>query len=225
MTKWDFADEIFDTICGGNVVMLLITILLIAGVILLTIELGPGKAHPLSTALKNLGNTMNQEVIGRLERLETKDEEKGMKDAANMGAAMAPAAADTILRYLDATGRRPDNFDLIVTGDLGFEGNSILADLLTVSGVDVSRPGLLNDCGMLIFDRERQDVHSGGSGCGCSAVVLASHLLPRISSGELREVLFIGTGAMMSPSSTKQGEAIPAVAHLVHLVSPSGGAA
>lgn len=151
--------------------------------------------------------------------------EKGIKDAANMGAAMAPAAADTILRYLDATGRRPDDFDLIVTGDLGFEGNSILADLLTVSGVDVSRPGLLNDCGMLIFDRERQDVHSGGSGCGCSAVVLASHLLPRISSGELREVLFIGTGAMMSPSSTKQGEAIPAVAHLVHLVSPAGGVA
>ena len=151
--------------------------------------------------------------------------EKGIKDAANMGAAMAPAAADTILRYLDAMGRRPDDFDLIVTGDLGFEGNSILADLLTVSGVDVSRPGLLNDCGMMIFDRERQDVHSGGSGCGCSAVVLASHLLPRISSGELREVLFIGTGAMMSPSSTKQGEAIPAVAHLIHLVSPAGGVA
>lgn len=151
--------------------------------------------------------------------------EKGIKDAANMGAAMAPAAADTILRYLDATGRRPDDFDLIVTGDLGFEGNSILADLLTVSGVDVSRPGLLNDCGMMIFDRERQDVHSGGSGCGCSAVVLASHLLPRISSGELREVLFIGTGAMMSPSSTKQGEAIPAVAHLIHLVSQAGGVA
>ena len=80
--------------------------------------------------------------------------EKGIKDAANMGAAMAPAAADTILRYLDATGRRPDDFDLIVTGDLGFEGNSILADLLTVSGVDVSRPGLLNDCGMMIFDRQ-----------------------------------------------------------------------
>lgn len=83
MTQWDFADEIFDTICGGNVAMLLITILLMAGVILLTIELGPGKAHPLSTALKNLGYTMNQEVIGRLERLETKDEEKGMKDARN----------------------------------------------------------------------------------------------------------------------------------------------
>ena len=78
---------------------------------------------------------------------------------------------------------------------------------------------------MMIFDRERQDVHSGGSGCGCSAVVLASHLLPRISSGELREVLFIGTGAMMSPSSTKQGEAIPAVAHLIHLVSQAGGVA
>ena len=83
MTQWDFADEIFDAICGGNIAVLLITILLLAGVILLAIELGPGKAHPLSTALKDLGHTMNSEVIGRLERLETKDEEKGMKDARN----------------------------------------------------------------------------------------------------------------------------------------------
>lgn len=149
--------------------------------------------------------------------------EKGIKDAANMGAAMAPAAADTILRYLDVTGKTPGDFDLIVTGDLGFEGHAILSDLLTVAGVDVSRPGLLDDCGMMIFDRERQDVHSGGSGCGCSAVVLAARILPRIRSGELSEVLFIGTGAMMSPSSTKQGEAIPGVAHLVHLTSPKRG--
>ncbi len=149
--------------------------------------------------------------------------EKGIKDAANMGAAMAPAAADTVLRYLDENGKKPADFDLIVTGDLGFEGNSILHDLLAVAGAETARTGLLTDCGMIIFDRERQDVHSGGSGCGCSAAVLAAYLLPRLKSGMLKNILFIGTGAMMSPSSTKQGEAIPAVAHLVHLTSPSGG--
>lgn len=149
--------------------------------------------------------------------------EKGIKDAANMGAAMAPAAADTVLRYLEENGKKPADFDLIVTGDLGFEGNSILHDLLAVAGAETARTGLLTDCGMIIFDRERQDVHSGGSGCGCSAAVLAAYLLPRLKSGMLKNILFIGTGAMMSPSSTKQGEAIPAVAHLVHLTSPSGG--
>lgn len=149
--------------------------------------------------------------------------EKGIKYAANMGAAMAPAAADTVLRYLDENGKKPADFDLIVTGDLGFEGNSILHDLLAVAGAETARTGLLTDCGMMIFDRERQDVHSGGSGCGCSAAVLAAYLLPRLKSGMLKNILFIGTGAMMSPSSTKQGEAIPAVAHLVHLTSPSGG--
>ena len=149
--------------------------------------------------------------------------EKGIKDAANMGAAMAPAAADTVLRYLDENGKKPADFDLIVTGDHGFEGNSILHDLLAVAGAETARTGLLTDCGMMIFDRERQDVHSGGSGCGCSAAVLAAYLLPRLKSGMLKNILFIGTGAMMSPSSTKQGEAIPAVAHLVHLTSPSGG--
>ncbi len=146
--------------------------------------------------------------------------EKGIKDAANMGAAMAPAAADTILRYLEDNQKEPGDFDMIVTGDLGSEGLSILGDLLTVSGADVSREGLLEDCGRLIYDATKQDVHSGGSGCGCSAVTLAAYLLPRLQKGSLGEILFIGTGAMMSPSSTKQGEAIPAVAHLVHLRSP-----
>ena len=149
--------------------------------------------------------------------------EKGIKDASNMGAAMAPAAADTILRYLEENNKKPDDFDMIITGDLGSEGLSILGELLTVSGVDISREGLLEDCGRLIYDTSAQDVHAGGSGCGCSAVTLAAHLLPRLQKGSLRDILFIGTGAMMSPSSTKQGEAIPAVAHLVHLCSPAAG--
>ncbi|MBE6667807.1 MAG: stage V sporulation protein AD [Ruminococcaceae bacterium] len=141
--------------------------------------------------------------------------EKGINDASNMGAAMAPAAASTILRYFSVSGRSPEDFDGIYTGDLGFEGGSILCELLLAEGLDIR--AIYNDCGMMIYSREKQDMHAGGSGCGCSAVVLASHLLPRLETGALRRILFIGTGAMMSPSSIQQGEAIPAVAHLVCL--------
>ena len=143
--------------------------------------------------------------------------EKGIKDAANMGAAMAPAAADTILRYFHAGGYRPEEFDLIVTGDLGYEGGAILCELLDREGLSLG--DRYNDCGMMIYHRKKQDMHAGGSGCGCSAVVLASHLLPRLERGELRDILFIGTGAMMSPASIQQGEAIPAVAHLLRITS------
>ena len=141
--------------------------------------------------------------------------EKGIADANNMGAAMAPAALDTLLAYFEATGKSPCDFDGIYTGDLGAEGSSILGELLEASGVSCGDK--LFDCGVMIYDRKRQDVHAGGSGCGCSAVVLASHLLPRLKRGEISNILFYGTGAMMSPSSSKQGNAIPAVAHLVHL--------
>ena len=139
--------------------------------------------------------------------------EKGINDASNMGAAMAPAALSTLCRYFSESGRDPEEFDLIVTGDLGFEGGSILCELMQTQGIDIRER--YNDCGMMIYDRKEQDKHAGGSGCGCSAVVLASHLLPRIERGELRSILFMGTGAMMSPSSLQQGLAIPAVAHLV----------
>lgn len=145
--------------------------------------------------------------------------EKGVTDAANMGAAMAPAAADTLLNYFAASGTSPTDFDMIVSGDLGKEGLSILGELLSASGVDASEK--LFDCGMMIYDAEAQDVHAGGSGCGCSAVVLASHILPKLKIGEISDVLFYGTGAMMSPSSIKQGLAIPAVAHLLRLRSPA----
>lgn len=145
--------------------------------------------------------------------------EKGVTDAANMGAAMAPAAADTLLNYFDATSTSPDDYDMVISGDLGKEGVSILGELLSASGVDASER--LYDCGLMIYDLEAQDVHAGGSGCGCSAVVLAAHILPRLKSGELSNILIYGTGAMMSPSSLKQGLAIPAVAHLLHLRSPA----
>ncbi len=141
--------------------------------------------------------------------------EKGITDAANMGAAMAPAAASTILRYFEQSGNSPEEFDAIVTGDLGYEGGSILCELLVAEGLDIRQR--YNDCGMLIYDRKAQDKHAGGSGCGCSAVVLASHLLPQLERAQLRRILFIGTGAMMSPASLQQGLAIPAVAHLLAL--------
>jgi len=141
--------------------------------------------------------------------------EMGINDASNMGAAMAPAAAHTLERYFKITGRSVSDFDLIVTGDLGGEGGSILCELMASRGIDLRER--YADCGVLIYDRERQDKHAGGSGCGCSAVVLASYLYPRLERGELKNILFIGTGAMMSPSSIQQGQAIPAVAHLIRI--------
>ncbi len=141
--------------------------------------------------------------------------EKGIDDASNMGAAMAPAAADTISAYFKESGLSPKDFDLILTGDLGYEGGSILCELLLCEGLDIRE--IYNDCGVLIYDRIRQDKHAGGSGCGCSAVVLASHILEKIRQGSLKNVLFMGTGAMMSPSSVQQGLAIPAVAHMIRL--------
>ena len=132
-----------------------------------------------------------------------------------MGAAMAPAAADTILAYFGESGSSPNDFDAIVTGDLGNEGGSVLCELLNSSGLDIRKQ--YYDCGILIYDRERQDKHSGGSGCGCSAVVMAAHFLGRVSSGNIKRMLFVGTGAMMSPSSIQQGLAIPAVAHLLRI--------
>lgn len=141
--------------------------------------------------------------------------EKGIKDAANMGAAMAPATADTLLRFFADTGSEPRDFDLIATGDLGYEGGDILCELMKLEGVDIR--GVYNDCGMMIYNRETQDTHAGGSGCGCSAAVVASYLLPKLERGELGRVLVLGTGAMMSPQSVQQGNYIPAIAHLVEL--------
>jgi stage V sporulation protein AD len=141
----------------------------------------------------------------------------GITDINNMGAAMAPAAAQTLLRYLEDMGKTADDFDLILTGDLGTVGHDLMMRLLSEKGVFAGN--VLYDCGMMIYDRLPQDVHSGGSGCGCSAVVVASHIIPKIKSGEINEVIFIGTGALMSPTSIKQGRSIPGIAHLVRLSS------
>ena len=141
----------------------------------------------------------------------------GITDANNMGAAMAPAAASTLLRYFDQSETFPPDYDLIVTGDLGWEGSRILCDLMMAEGRNISDRH--NDCGKMIFSRNTQDTHSGGSGCGCAAVVLGSYLLPMLQRGDLRRILFLATGAMMSPDSVKQGQSIPAVAHLLCLES------
>ena len=144
--------------------------------------------------------------------------ERGINDVGNMGAAMAPAAEDTLVRYFRTTNTSPADYDWIVTGDLGFEGGDLLCDLMRADGYPMD--DRYTDCGRLIYDRRRQDVHGGGSGCGCSAVVLAAHILPRLQSGACSRVLFLSTGAMMSPDSIKQGNNIPAVAHLLELCAP-----
>ena len=147
-------------------------------------------------------------LIGRVQ-------DSGVADAANMGAAMAPAALDTLCRFLGGTKTTPDAYDLIVTGDLGYEGGDILCSLMKAEGYDID--SVYNDCGRMIYERERQDVHGGGSGCGCSAVVFSADILPKIKRGELSRVLFMATGAMMSPDSLKQGEKVLAVAHLLEI--------
>lgn len=150
--------------------------------------------------------------------------DRGVTDANNMGAAMAPAAESTLCRFFTATHTTPRDYDLIVTGDLGWEGGRILCDLmdthLSPAGDNLSVRGRYNDCGMMMFSRNTQDTHSGGSGCGCSAAVLASYLLPRVQSGAIGRLLFLATGALLSPDSVKQGRSIPGVAHLVCFEAP-----
>ncbi len=140
----------------------------------------------------------------------------GVTDANNMGAAMAPAAADTIAAYFRETGESLSEFDHIVTGDLGAIGSKLLAELLNSEHrLDIS--GMHKDCGTMLYNIDEQDVNSGGSGCGCSACVVCTHFMRRLKSGELKKILFVGTGALMSTVSSQQGESIPTVAHAVVL--------
>ena len=143
--------------------------------------------------------------------------DKGIKDANNMGAAMAPAAYETIKAHLQDMGRRPSDYDLILTGDLGSLGKEILLDLFHRDWVELPN---LADCGVLIYDAQAQDVHCGGSGCGCSAVVLTGLLLNGLREGRWSRLLFCGTGALLSPTSTQQGESIPCICHAVALEGP-----
>ena len=137
----------------------------------------------------------------------------GITDANNMGAAMAPAALDTIKAHFRDFGTTPDSYDLIVTGDLGQIGKELLLTLAQRSDLPIG--GKLTDCGTLVFDLLQQDVHAGGSGCGCSAITLCGYLLNKLQAKKLKKILFCGTGALLSPTSTQQGLPIPAVCHAV----------
>ena len=135
----------------------------------------------------------------------------GLKDSQNMGACMAPAACDTIIQNLKDFDRKESDYDRIFTGDLGYVGQSILFDLMRKNGKDI-KPNHA-DCGMIIYDQQTQDTNSGGSGCGCAAVTLASYILPKIEKGEWKRILFVPTGALMSTVSFNEGESVPGIAH------------
>jgi len=139
--------------------------------------------------------------------------DEGIKDSNNMGAAMAPAACDTIRNHLIDTGRSVDDFDMILTGDLGKFGSTMLRDLLKRSNIDLKDKH--KDCGLLIFDIKKQGVDCGGSGCGCSAVVLSTYILNLFMQGTIKRLLFVATGALLSPTRIQQGETIPGIAHAV----------
>ena len=140
----------------------------------------------------------------------------GITDANNMGAAMAPAALDTIRTHFADTNTTADDYDLIVTGDLGQIGKDCLINLARKEGLNLG--GKLTDCGTLVFDNTKQDVHAGGSGCGCSAIALCGYLLDKVRSGKIKRMLFCGTGALLSPTSTQQGLSIPGVSHAISVI-------
>lgn len=137
----------------------------------------------------------------------------GIKDSMNMGAAMAPAAADTICTNLTDFGRKPEDYDKIITGDLGTVGKEILLDLTRQQGFDIS--GVHEDCGILIFDSKKQKTGAGGSGCGCSAVTLSAYFLNKVEEGRLKRILFVPTGALLSTVSFNEGKTVPGIAHAV----------
>ncbi|MBD5395094.1 MAG: stage V sporulation protein AD [Lachnospiraceae bacterium] len=140
----------------------------------------------------------------------------GLKDSMNMGACMAPAACDTIYRHLADFGRKPSDYDKIITGDLGSVGKKALLDMMREKGMDIEKEHM--DCGIEIYDQS-QDAHAGGSGCGCSAVTLSAFILKQLEEGKWKRVLFVPTGALLSKTSYNEGQSVPGIAHGVELVS------
>lgn len=141
--------------------------------------------------------------------------DKGITDANNMGAAMAPAAYDTLSAFFRETGTKPADYDLVITGDLGELGHAIVRDFFKKDGIDLGQN--FQDCGMLLYDREDQDMHAGASGCGCSASVLNGYLLSGMREGKWSRIVFAPTGALLSPTSSFQGESVPGICHVVCL--------
>ena len=145
----------------------------------------------------------------------------GITDANNMGSAMAPALCDTLIRHLKALGTKPSDYDLIISGDLGHTGKRVASDLLKQE-YHLNIDEVFTDCGCMIFDAKKQDVHSGGSGCGCSASMLAGFFLPEMKKQKMSRILFIATGALMSPTLSLQGESIPSIAHAIEFNTECG---
>lgn len=146
-----------------------------------------------------------------------KIQDMGITDANNMGAAMAGAAYDTISRHFRHTATSPDSYDVIITGDLGEVGSGIMYELFKRDGVAIEAKH--KDCGLLLYDREKQDVHAGGSGCGCSASMMCGHFFKHVENGDLKRILYVATGALMSPTMVQQGNAIPGIAHAVEITA------
>ena len=157
--------------------------------------------------------TVREVCIGRVVDL-------GVSDMNNMGAAMAPAAWDTLRQYFTDTGTSPGDYDKIITGDLAQVGSDLLVRLAAEENCDL-RPRY-TDCGLMLYEREKQQVDAGASGCGCSAAVMCAHFLPAMQQGKYRNILFMATGALMSPTACQQGESIPGIAHLLHLTAKGG---
>ncbi len=157
--------------------------------------------------------TVREVCIGRVVDL-------GVTDMNNMGAAMAPAAWDTLRQYFTDTGTSPADYDKIITGDLAQVGSDLLVRLAAEENCDL-RPRY-TDCGLMLYEREKQQVDAGASGCGCSAAVMCAHFLPAMQQGKYRNILFMATGALMSPTACQQGESIPGIAHLLHLTAKGG---
>lgn len=163
-----------------------------------------------------LAENVKNENVPRITTVTTgKIVDLGITDANNMGAAMAPAAFETITAHFEDTGRSPDDYDLILTGDLGKVGSHILSDMLENAGYDVGK--VHNDCGMLIFDADKQDVHSGGSGCGCCGSVFCGYIYRRMKEKKLNRILLAATGALLNPDVILQGESIPSISHAVSI--------
>ena len=153
---------------------------------------------------------IKQATIGKIVDL-------GIKDINNMGAAMAPAATKTMISFFEDTGTSPDNYDAIFSGDLGQVGSDLLKELLKKEHITLGSN--YRDCGLMMYYKKDQDVHAGASGCGCSASILCSHILNNIKNGTWKNILFMATGALMSPTSSQQGETIPGVAHLINITA------
>ena len=172
------------------------------------VDMGIKDANHMGAAMAPAFNDTLEEILEKIKNNE-------IKDANNMGAAMAPAAFDTMMTHFRDTGRSPNYYDAILTGDLGYVGKDILIELSEKAGYNIK--SVYNDCGVLIFDKEKQDTHSGGSGCGCCASVFSGYLFKQLKEKKLKKILLMATGALMNSMSSQQGESIPGIAHAISI--------